>query len=231
MSIGKNNLGQLIFYHRGGGYKRKYRIINFKQKFINVLGIIKLIIYNPIIKNNIILICYLNGILIFNLLIKNLKINYFIKNFTKNIYNGSLYFLYQLPIGSYISLLNYLPNKKLQLIRSSSTKGHILSKTNNLYSIKLPSKKLRFFSNYCKAIFGIINLNLYKFLNKLKAGKNKNLNKKSIVRGVAMNPIDHPHGGGQGKTSGGRKMSVSPCSKYTKVLKSKKKKKKIKLYL
>ena len=186
--------------------------------------------FNPLIRNNVSLICYLNGILAFNLLIKNLKISTFIKNFAKNIYTGSLYFLYQLPIGSYICLLNLLPNKKLQLIRSPLTKGHILSKTNNLYSIKLPSKKIRYFSNYCKATYGIINLNLKRFVLKLKASLNRNLNKRPTVRGVAMNPIDHPHGGGQGKTSGGRKMSVSPWSKYTKGLKSKKKKKKFKFF-
>lgn len=224
---GKNNLGQITFYHRGGGYKKNYRIIDFKKKFICILGIIKRIEYNPLKKNYLMIINYLNNILTYNNLIKNLKINDFINDFNNIILNGSTYYLKQFPSGSFISLLELYYNSKLKIIRSAGSKAQVLSKSKNLVSIKLPSGKIKKFLNNCKAVSGLIELNYKKYLPKLKAGLNRNNNLKPIVRGVAMNPIDHPHGGGQGKTSGGRKMSTSPWSKYTKGLKSKKKKQKL----
>jgi large subunit ribosomal protein L2 len=157
------------------------------------------------------------------LAVKDLKVGYFIKDFSKNLVLGSTYLLKQFPIGTYLSMLELSNGKGIQIVRAAGCKAQILSRTNNFLSIALPSGKIRIFPNDCKAVYGIIGMNIKKAIIKLKAGFNRRVNIRPTVRGVAMNPIDHPHGGGQGKNSGGRKMSVSPWSKYTKGMKSKKK--------
>ena len=220
---GKNNTGKITIFHRGGGVKKKYKIIDFKKKFINVLGIVKRIEYNPLKKGKLSLICYYNGILVYNLLMKIMKVGSYILDYTVDLNYGSTYFVEQIPNGCFISSLEFFFNKKLQIIRAPGTKGVLLGKDNNVANIKLPSGKTRLFPTNCRAILGSLALTLKK-LYPLKAGTNRNNNLRPVVRGVAMNPIDHPHGGGQGKTSGGRKMSTSPWSKYCKGLKPKKKK-------
>ena len=167
---------------------------------------------------------YLNNILTYNTLIKQVKIGNFINDFNHTILNGSTYYLKQFPSGTYVSFLEIFFNSNLKISRAPNSKCQVLGKEKNLVSIKLPSGKIKKFLNNCKAICGISALNLKQTNTKFKAGKNRNNNLRPVVRGVAMNPIDHPHGGGQGKTSGGRKMSVSPWSKYTKGLKPKRKK-------
>jgi len=224
---GKNNLGQLVLYHRGGGVKKTFRIIDFKKKLNNILGVIRRIEYNPLQKNSLMLINYLNGILVYNLLIKNVRLNHYINDYNLDLNFGSTYYLNQIPNGCLISQIELQYKKGLQLVRSPGTKAVLLGKENGIANIKLPSGKNKKFFTNCRAVIGILQLNYKKFLNLKKAGTNRKNNLRPTVRGVAMNPIDHPHGGGQGKTSGGRKMSVSPWSKYTKGLKSKKKKKKL----
>lgn len=224
---GKNNTGKIVFNHRGGGVKKLFRSIDFKKKFINVYGLVAELDNDPFRNNSLSLISYDNGVLTYNILIKDLTVGDYVNDFAKNLFVGSTYFLKQLPIGVYISLLELTFNKKLQLVRAPGTKGQILAKSNTLVTVQLPSGLIRKFLNNCKAVYGTVDVNLRKSLPILKAGINRRKNKRPIVRGVAMNPIDHPHGGGQGKTSGGRKMSTSPWSKYTKGLKPKKKKKKL----
>lgn len=224
---GKNNFGQLILYHRGGGIKKTFRIIDFKKKLNNILGVVRRIEYNPLQKNSLMVINYLNGIVVYNLLLKNIRLNHYINDYNIDLNFGSTYYLNQIPNGCLISQIELQYKKGLQLVRSAGTKAVLLGKENGIANIKLPSGKTKKFFTNCRAIIGILQLNYSKFLNLKKAGTNRKNNLKPIVRGVAMNPIDHPHGGGQGKTSGGRKMSVSPWSKYTKGLKSKKKKKKL----
>lgn len=224
---GKNNTGKIVFYHRGGGVKRSFRLIDFKKKFINVYGLVFGLENDPFRNNDLSIISYGNGIIAYNILIKDVVVGQYINDFSRDLIVGSTYFLKQLPIGVYISLVAFSYNKKLQLARAPGTKAQILAKSKNLISVRLPSGIIRKLINNCKAVYGIVDVNLKKLLPTLKAGKNRRKNRKPIVRGVAMNPIDHPHGGGQGKTSGGRKSSTSPWAKYTKGAKSKKKRKKL----
>jgi large subunit ribosomal protein L2 len=225
-STGKNNLGLTTVFHKGGGVKKKFRSIDFKKRFINVEGLVLGFEYDNFRKNDLSIVNYDNGVIVFNIKIKYLQMGHSFFDFADKNFYGATYYLKQLPIGTYISLLEFAFNKGLQMIRAAGTKGQILGKNENLVSIKLPSGEIRKFLNNCKAVLGTIDENLKKTAKILKAGRNRLNNKRPVVRGVAMNPIDHPHGGGQGKTSGGRKMSVSPWAKYTKGLKPKKRKRK-----
>jgi large subunit ribosomal protein L2 len=207
---GKNNLGKLVFFHRGGGKKKNYRVVDFLKKFSNIIGIVKRIDYNPLKKNSLTLICYLNGILMYNLYIKGLKVGSILNDYVDYLNLGSVYYLNQLPPGYLISNVENKENTKLKFVRSPGNKALILGKDNGVVNIKLPSGKTKLLLTNYRAILGVLGINFKKLNFKLKAGKNRNNNIRPTVRGVAMNPIDHPHGGGQGKTSGGRKMSVSP---------------------
>lgn len=220
---GKNNSGKLVLQKRGGGVKKKYRIIDFLKKFNNILGVIKRIDYNPFLKNSITLINYLNGVLVYNLFIKGVRVGFKINDYNNYLNLGSTYYLNQISPGYILSNIENVLNTKLKLVRAPGTKALLLGKDKGVANIKLPSGKTKLILTNCRVILGTLGINLKKKNFKLKAGKNRLNNIRPTVRGVAMNPIDHPHGGGQGKTSGGRKMSVTPQSKYTKGLKSKKK--------
>lgn len=221
---GKNNTGVLTFYHRGGGHKRKFKVIDFRKKFLAVPGYVLNFEYDNFRKNDLVVIGYSNGIVTYNIRIAGVEVGDDVNDFGRRIIFGSTYFLKQLPIGVYISLVQLTFNKELQIARAPGVKAQIVGKAGKLVSVKFPSGITRKFLNNCKAVYGIVAVNEQKAAEVSKAGRNRNNNRRPIVRGVAMNPIDHPHGGGQGKTSGGRKMSVSPWSKYTKGLKPKRKK-------
>jgi len=223
---GKNNLGKIVFFHRGGGVKKNFRVVDFKKKFNNIFGLVRRVEYNPLQKSGLMLINYLNGILVYNLLMKGIKLGHIINDYSADLNFGSTYYLNQIPNGCFISQIELDYNKGLQLVRSPGSKALLLGKEKGIALIKLPSGKIKKFTTNCRALIGILALNFKKLIRR-KAGTNVLNNLKPIVRGVAMNPIDHPHGGGQGKTSGGRKMSVSPWSKYTKGLKPQKKRKKL----
>jgi large subunit ribosomal protein L2 len=207
---GKNNLGKLVLFKRGGGVKKKYRVIDFLKKFNNILGSIKRIDYNPLLKNSLILINYLNGVLVYNLFIKGVKVGFKINDYNSYLNLASTYYLNQIAPGYILSNIENIVNTKLKLVRAPGTKALLLGKDNGIANIKLPSGKTKLILTNCRVILGTLGINLKKLKYKLKAGKNRLNNIRPTVRGVAMNPIDHPHGGGQGKTSGGRKMSVSP---------------------
>lgn len=224
---GKNNSGHLVLFKRGGGVKKNYRLIDFLKKFSNIFGKIRRIDYTPLLKNSLSLICYFNGVLIYNLFIKGTKLGFKINDYNYYLNLASTYYLEQIVPGFILSNIENTFNTKLKLVRAPGTKAFLLGKDSGVANIKLPSGKTKLLLTSCRIILGAIGLNLKKIKFKLKAGYNRLNNIRPTVRGVAMNPIDHPHGGGQGKTSGGRKMSVSPQSKYTKGLKPKKKKKKL----
>jgi large subunit ribosomal protein L2 len=222
---GRNNKGVITIRHRGGQVSRLFRILNLKYFFWNIIGIILKFVYDPNRNTPLMLVCYLNGILTYGLAIKDLKIGQFIfigdkvfeyKKSIKNLTN----FFFNFQNGS---LINGLENRFLsgaKFVRSAGTVAVLLrsDRTSNRVLVRLPSKEERLFNSKCICTLGqIANINHFLFDISM-AGRSRHLGIKSVVRGVAMNPVDHPHGGGQGKTSGagGFRSQVTYKSKVAK---------------
>ncbi len=212
---GRNNQNNIVCYHRGGGAKKKYIFIDFFNYIWNVYGIIfSVIYYNKSFLN---LIVFLNGFFIYRFSIQKLKIGDFIFSSTFSFLlnsNGFIFFIKNIPTGLFISNLEILPFKKSQYVRSSGTFARIIA-SNNIYClVRLKSYYIIKILINCICILGKL-LNKNQNIKWKKASYYFYQGWRPVVRGVAMNPIDHPHGGGQGKTSGGRP-SCSPWAWYTK---------------
>ena len=216
---GKNKQQKVVCYHKSGGHKKLYRFIDLFHYIWNIYGIVYSIFYNNINKFSLHFIIYLNGFFTYNICIQKIKIGdiIFSSNFSFFInYNGFTFFLKNIPTGLFISNLELLPYKKSQYIRSPGTYARIIALNINkkICLIRLKSYYIIKSFNNCICIFGKI-CSLNKSLKWKKASYYIYNGWRPIVRGVAMNPIDHPHGGGQGKTSGGRP-SCTPWAFYTK---------------
>lgn len=213
---GRNLSGKITSYHKGGGHKKRFRKINF-MRTIDSNGLVISIEYDPFRSANIAAIYdFLNKKFYYIIAPKNLKIGDIIKT-GKNAEpkNGHSLPISKIPIGSLIHNVSPKVNSKSQISRSAGTFSQLIEKTFNYARIKLSSGEQRKLSINCFATLGIVSNEFLLLTTKGKAGRSRWLNKRPIVRGVAMNPIDHPHGGGEGKTSGGR-TSVTPWGKPTK---------------
>jgi large subunit ribosomal protein L2 len=202
-SSGRNNSGKITVRHKGGGHKNKYRKINFYRND-NSTGIVCNIEYDPNRKAFIASIYNLTAATFFYILApKNLKVGDIIKSGKKaEAYIGHTLKILKIPEGACIHNISPKEKKKSQLSRSAGTFSLLKKKTNKWAKISLCSGEQRFLSLKCLATIGIVSNGLT-FLTQLgKAGQSRWLNKRPTVRGVAMNPVDHPHGGGEGKKSG-----------------------------
>lgn len=230
---GRNSFGKIIAYHRGGGVRRKYRFLDFYRNFFGKFSIVRGIFYDPNRRAFIALICFRNGLLSYIISQYKLKLgdliitDFFFKlNFLTNIGNRLL--IENIPTGTFISCVQYQLNSFAKLARSAGSCCQVIRfLDNNLVILKLRSKKFLVISSRVFATIGIISNSVFKFFKLLKAGNLRRKGYRPIVRGVAMNPVDHPHGGGEGKSSPGR-VSVSPWGFITKNHYRKLKKKKIK---
>jgi large subunit ribosomal protein L2 len=222
---GRNNQGRITVRHRGGGHKRLYRMINFNRSK-NVEGYVSKILYDPNRSANIALIK--NDIKNdFILAPEGLKVNQFIKSSPNaELKVGNSLPLKNIPIGSLIHNISLQPKGNGKLIRSAGTSAQLIQKINNKYAkIRLNSGELKLILLSCYATLGIVSNINHKKIKLGKAGRSRWLNRRPSVRGVAKNPVDHPHGGGEGKTSGGRP-SVTPQGRITKGQPTRKKNKK-----
>ena len=202
-SSGRNHSGQITVFHKGGGVKRKYREINFYRTF-NSTGIVCSLEYDPNRNAYIAAIFdFINSTFFYILAPKNLKVGDIVKSGTEIEPSlGSSLPISGIPIGIPIYNVSPTSEKKAQISRSAGTFCIIKEKTEKHAIIELSSGELRYISSKCFASIGEVSKELH-FLTKLgKAGQSRWLNKRPTVRGVAMNPIDHPHGGGEGKKSG-----------------------------
>ncbi|MGX7577080.1 50S ribosomal protein L2 [Candidatus Vidania fulgoroideorum] len=224
---GRNNQGKITVKHRGGGVKKKYIMIDFIRKESFSKGVIKSIEYDPNRNSFISQIFFTNGKKVYLLHIKNTKIGDIISN-GENVENklGNCKPINNIPIGTKICCLEIIPNKGAKILRAAGSSGIILSKDNKHCSIKLISGEIRKFNKNCRAVIGEISNEKFKLKKIGKAGLKIKKGIRPTVRGVAKNPIDHPHGGGEGKTSSGRH-PVTPWGKKTKGLKTRKKKNKL----
>lgn len=223
-SGGRNNLGRVTSRHRGGGHKRRYRIIDFKRNKINIPGKVASIEYDPNRTSRIALIVYADGEKRYILAPEGLKVGDVITSGPGvDIKIGNAMPIVNIPLGSFIHNVELKPGKGGQLGRSAGASLQLMAKEGEFAQLKLPSGEIRMVRINCYATYGVLsnadNLNI----SLGKAGRSRWLGKRPHVRGVAMNPVDHPMGGGEGKTSGGGH-PVSPWGQKAKGLKTRKRK-------
>ncbi|NRB10489.1 MAG: 50S ribosomal protein L2 [Rickettsiaceae bacterium] len=215
-SGGRNNLGRITSRHRGGGHKRRYRIIDFKRNKLDVAATVERIEYDPNRTAYIALIKYNDGEYSYILAPNNLKVgSKIISSYEADIKIGNVLPLKNIPVGTTIHNVEMKPGKGGQIARSAGTSADLVGKDAGYAQIKLTSGEVRLVPLECKATIGVISNPDKKNTTVGKAGRSRWNNRRPTVRGVAMNPIDHPHGGGEGKTSGGRH-PVTPWGKPTK---------------
>jgi large subunit ribosomal protein L2 len=213
-SYGRNNKGHITIRHRGGGHKKLYRLIDFKRNKYNVRGRVLSIEYDPNRNTRIALINYEDGDKRYILYPKNLKVNSIISSGKNSeIEIGNSLKLSDIPLGLNVHNIELIPKKGGQIVRSAGTSAKILAKEGNYVTLRLPSKEIRLVLKECFATIGVLgNINCNN-ITIGKAGRTRWLGKRPTVRGVAMNPCDHPHGGGEGRSPIGRKRPVTPWGK------------------
>ena len=204
-SGGRNNYGHLTARRKGGGHKRKYRIIDFKRSIIDVPAIVERIEYDPNRSAHIALIKYKDGDHSYIICPQKLKKGDEVISSKKTELNvGNCLELRNMPTDTLIHNIELKPGKGAQLCRSAGTYGQLIGKDSEYAQIKLSSGEIRVVRAECRATIGMVSNPDKKNIKLGKAGRKRWLGIRPVVRGVAMNPVDHPHGGGEGRTSGGR---------------------------
>lgn len=215
---GCNHSGKKTLYHRGGEKKRNYRFIDFRRMLFNIPAVVLTLEYDPNRTAFISLILYKNGFLSYILAPTNLRVGDFVISSKKEteIKVGNCLELGVIPVGTLIYNIELYTGKGGQLCRAAGCFGLLLAKYKLFHIVvRLSSGEEYILHEKNLASIGIVSNINHIYINLKKAGVSRNRGRRPIVRGVAMNPIDHPHGGGEGKTSGGRP-SVSPWGKLTK---------------
>lgn len=221
---GRNHSGRITSWHRGGRHKRLYRIIDFKRNKLDISAVVERIEYDPNRTAYIALIKYDDGEYAYIIAPQKLGINdKIISSETADIKIGNSMKLRNLPIGTTIHNIEMKPGKGGQIARSAGTYAELVGKDSGYAQIKLRSGELRIVLLDCRATIGTVSNSDQQNTNLGKAGRSRWLGWRPHVRGVAMNPVDHPHGGGEGKTSGGRH-PVTPWGFLTKGKKTRKNK-------
>ncbi len=222
---GRNSRGRISIRHRGGGHRRLYRVIDFKRDKINISGLVETIEYDPNRSSFISLIKYKDGERRYILAPLDLKVGQTIISADKqvDILPGNAMPLRTIPLGTVIHNIELRKNKGGQMVRAAGTGAQILAKEGDYAQIRMPSSEIRKVHLDCRATVGQLGNVDFANISIGKAGRKRWLGRRPHVRGTAMNPIDHPHGGGEGKAKGGRN-PVSPTGKPTKGYKTRKNK-------
>ncbi len=223
---GRNNQGKITVRHQGGGSRRKYRIIDFKRKKDDVAGTVKTIEYDPNRTANIALISYADGEKAYILAPVGLSVGDTIMN-GKNaeIKVGNCLPLENMPIGTQVHNIELYPGKGGQLVRSAGNSAQLMAKEGKYATLRLPSGEMRMVPIICRATVGQVGNIDHELINIGKAGRKRHMGIRPTVRGSVMNPNDHPHGGGEGRTPVGRPGPSTPWGKPALGLKTRKKNK------
>jgi large subunit ribosomal protein L2 len=225
-SKGRNNRGVITIRHRGGGHKRRYRLIDFKRNKYGIDGIVSGIEYDPNRNARIALIHYTDGEKRYILHPKNLNVGDTILSGSGSPLNvANSLPLTEIPLGTAIHNIELVPNKGGQLVRAGGTSARILAKEGDYVTLRLPSKEIRLLRKECFATIGEVGNNDAFLVQSGKAGRTRWLAKRPTVRGSVMNPCDHPHGGGEGRAPIGRTRPLTPWGKPALGMKTRKKKK------
>ncbi len=221
---GRNNQGKITVRHQGGGHKRQYRIIDFKRNKDGIPGRVATIEYDPNRSANIALINYLDGEKRYILAPLGLKVgDEIISGPNADIKLGNALPLENIPVGTMIHNIELKPGKGGQLIRSAGAEAQILGKEGKYVIIRLKSGEMRLIRKECRATVGQVGNLDHENINIGKAGRTRWQGIRPTVRGSVMNPVDHPHGGGEGRSPIGRKSPVTPWGKPTLGYKTRKK--------
>ncbi|WP_018924669.1 50S ribosomal protein L2 [Salsuginibacillus kocurii] len=223
---GRNNHGRMTMRHQGGGHKRQYRIIDFKRDKDGVPGRVATIEYDPNRTANIALINYADGEKRYILAPKGLKVGDEIMNGSEaDIKTGNAMELKDLPVGTIVHNIELKPGRGGQMVRAAGSEAQVLGKEGKYAMIRLKSGETRLVLLTCRATVGQVGNLEHELITVGKAGRSRWMNKRPHVRGSAMNPTDHPHGGGEGRAPVGRVAPVSPWGQKAVGLKTRKKNK------
>jgi large subunit ribosomal protein L2 len=213
---GRNNNGRITTRHRGGGHKQRYRVIDFKRNKTDVIGLVERLEYDPNRSAHIALICYTDGSRSYVIAPRGLKAGMQIQSGVESpIAVGNCMPLRNMPMGSTIHCVELKPGKGAQIARSAGTSAQLVAREAGYATLRLRSGEMRKVLVDCRAVIGEVSNSEHSLRSLGKAGAARWRGVRPTVRGVAMNPVDHPHGGGEGRTSGGRH-PVSPWGVPTK---------------
>ena len=223
---GRNNQGKITVRHRGGGAKKKYRIVDFKRRkdgiSANVIGIE----YDPNRTANIALICYEDGKKAYILAPEGLKVGMKVMNGPEaEVRVGNCLPLSEIPVGTQIHNIELYPGRGGQMVRSAGNSAQLMAKEGKYATLRLPSGEMRMVPLVCRASVGVVGNSDHNLINLGKAGRKRHMGIRPTVRGSVMNPNDHPHGGGEGKTGIGRPGPCTPWGKPALGLKTRKRNK------
>lgn len=211
---GRNAEGRITARHRGGGHKRKYRIIDFKRNKDGVPAKVAAIEYDPNRSARIALLHYVDGEKRYILAPAGLRVGDMVESGPDaDIKVGNALPLTNIPVGSVIHNIELQPGKGAQMVRSAGTSAQLMAKEGKYATIRLPSGEFRMVLQVCRATLGQVGNVEHENMVVGKAGRSRYLGKRPHVRGVVMNPVDHPHGGGEGKAPIGRPGPVTPWGK------------------
>lgn len=211
---GRNSYGRITVRHRGGGNRRKYRVIDFKRRNFGVVGIVKTLEYDPNRSAHIALVEYEDGTKSYIIAPVGLKVGYkVVSGPDADIKPGNALPLVNIPVGTFVHNVELYPGKGAQLARSAGNMAQLMAKENGMALLRLPSGELRNVPESCMATIGQVSNIDHENVKIGKAGRKRNMGWRPTVRGSVMNPNDHPHGGGEGKSPVGRPGPVTPWGK------------------
>ncbi|RZT02752.1 50S ribosomal protein L2 [Cuneatibacter caecimuris] len=226
-NAGRNNQGKITVRHQGGGSKRKYRIIDFKRNKNDIPATVQSIEYDPNRTANIALICYADGEKSYILAPEGLKVGMKVMNGENaEARVGNCLPLSAIPIGAQVHNIELYPGAGAQMVRSAGVSAQLMAKEGKYATLRLPSGEMRMVPISCKATMGVVGNGEHALVKIGKAGRKRHMGIRPTVRGSVMNPNDHPHGGGEGKTGIGRPGPCTPWGKPALGLKTRKKNKK-----
>ena len=225
-NAGRNNQGKITVRHRGGGSRRKYRIIDFKRRKDDIPATVLSIEYDPNRTANIALICYADGEKAYILAPEGLQVGTKVMNGANaEAKVGNCLPLNLIPVGTQIHNIELYPGKGGQMVRSAGNSAQLMAKEGKYATLRLPSGEMRMVPIICRATIGVVGNGDHALINIGKAGRRRHMGFRPTVRGSVMNPNDHPHGGGEGKTGIGRPGPCTPWGKPALGLKTRKKNK------
>ncbi len=223
---GRGNTGRITTRHQGGGAKQKYRIVDFKRNKDGIEGIVAAIEYDPNRNANIALINYLDGEKRYIIAPQKLEVGTrIISGEAADIKIGNAMELRNIPEGTYVHCVELVPGKGGQMARAAGCSAQILGFDGPYATLRLSSGEVRKVRNNCRATIGVVGNEDYNLISIGKAGRTRWMGIRPTVRGSAMNPIDHPHGGGEGRSPIGRKAPMTPWGKKAMGVKTRKTKK------
>ena len=213
-NAGRNSYGRITVRHRGGGNKKKYRIIDFKRQKDGEVAVVLRLEYDPNRSANIALIQYEDGTKSYILAPVGLKAGHkIVSGPNADILPGNCLPIANIPVGELIHNIELYPGKGAQLVRSAGVAAQLMAKENGMAQVRLPSGEVRYIREDCKACIGQVGNTDWANIQIGKAGRKRHMGWRPTVRGSVMNPNDHPHGGGEGKSPVGRPGPVTPWGK------------------